>query len=34
MIGVGTETVGTDAGAAQSFDPAFPCHAYLMGNDK
>ena len=28
------ETVGTDAGAAHSFDPAFPCHAYLMGNGK
>ena len=34
MIGVGYETVGTDAGAAHSFDPAFPCHSYLMGNDK
>ena len=34
MIGVGVETVGTDAGAAHSFDPAFPCHSYLMGNDK
>ena len=34
MIGLGTETVGTDAGAAHSFDPAFPCHAFLMGNDK
>ena len=34
MIGVGVETVGTDAGAAHSFDPAFPCHSFLMGNDK
>jgi len=34
VIGLGTETVGTDAGAAHSFDPAFPCHSYLMGNDK
>ena len=34
VIGVGTETVGTDAGAAHSFDPAFPCHSYLMGNGK
>ena len=34
VIGVGTETVGTDAGAAHSFDPAFPCHAFLMGNNK
>ncbi|OPG04445.1 cyclase [Streptomyces sp. GKU 895] len=34
VIGLGTETVGTDAGAAHSFDPVFPCHSYLMGNDK
>ena len=34
IIGVGVETVGTDAGAAHSFDPAFPCHSYLMGNGK
>jgi len=34
VIGVGVETVGTDAGAAHSFDPAFPCHAMLLGNDK
>lgn len=34
VLGVGTETVGTDAGAAHSFDPAFPCHSYLMGNGK
>lgn len=34
VIGLGTETVGTDAGGAHSFDPAFPCHSYLMGNDK
>ena len=26
-IGVGVETVGTDAGAAHSFDPPFPCHS-------
>ena len=32
--GVGVETVGTDAGAAHSFDPPFPCHSYLLGNDK
>jgi len=32
--GVGVETVGTDAGAAHSFDPAFPCHAYLLGAGK
>jgi kynurenine formamidase len=32
--GVGVETVGTDAGAAHSFDPPFPCHAFLLGHDK
>ncbi|MGE5829835.1 MAG: cyclase family protein [Micromonosporaceae bacterium] len=32
--GVGVETVGTDAGAAHSFTPPFPCHSYLLGNDK
>ncbi len=31
IIGVGEETVGTDAGAAHSFDPAFPCHQFLLG---
>jgi kynurenine formamidase len=34
VIGVGVETVGTDAGAAHSFDPPFPCHSFLLGNDK
>ncbi|NYJ08371.1 cyclase family protein [Petropleomorpha daqingensis] len=34
IIGVGVETVGTDAGAAHSFDPPFPCHAALMGSGK
>ncbi|WP_338702634.1 cyclase family protein [Streptomyces sp. Q6] len=34
VIGLGVETVGTDAGAAHSFDPAFPCHSYLMGSGK
>jgi kynurenine formamidase len=34
VIGVGVETVGTDAGAAHSFDPPFPCHSMLLGNDK
>jgi kynurenine formamidase len=32
--GVGVETVGTDAGAAHSFDPPFPCHSFLLGRDK
>ena len=31
VIGVGVETVGTDAGAAHSFDPPFPCHSYVLG---
>lgn len=34
VVGVGVETVGTDAGAAHSFDPPFPCHASLMGSGK
>jgi kynurenine formamidase len=34
LIGVGVETVGTDAGAAHSFDPAFPCHTFLLGAGK
>jgi kynurenine formamidase len=32
--GLGVETVGTDAGGAHSFDPAFPCHSYLLGAGK
>jgi kynurenine formamidase len=34
VLGMGVETVGTDAGAAFGFDPPFPCHSYLMGSDK
>jgi kynurenine formamidase len=34
IIGVGVETVGTDAGAAHSFDPPFPCHSALLGAGK
>jgi kynurenine formamidase len=34
IIGLGVETVGTDAGGAHSFDPPFPCHAFLLGADK
>lgn len=34
IIGLGVETVGTDAGAAHSFAPAFPCHQFLLGNGK
>jgi kynurenine formamidase len=32
--GVGVETVGTDAGAAHSFDPPFPCHSFILGANK
>jgi kynurenine formamidase len=34
ILGFGVETVGTDAGAAHSFDPPFPCHAALMGTGR
>ncbi|MBN9100672.1 MULTISPECIES: cyclase family protein [unclassified Pseudonocardia] len=34
ISGFGTETVGTDAGAAHSFDPPFACHNFLMGANK
>jgi kynurenine formamidase len=34
VVGVGVETVGTDAGLAPTFDPMFPCHSFLMGNGK
>jgi kynurenine formamidase len=34
VAGFGTETVGTDAGAAHSFDPPFPCHSALLGAGK
>ncbi|NUT38534.1 MAG: cyclase family protein [Thermoactinospora sp.] len=34
ILGLGVETVGTDAGAAHSFDPPFPCHSFFLGNDK
>jgi len=34
VIGVGVETVGTDAGAAHSFEPPFPCHSFLLGAGK
>src|SRR6266568_1126611 len=30
----GVETVGTDAGTAHSFEPAFPCHSFLLGAGK
>jgi kynurenine formamidase len=34
VVGIGVETVGTDAGAAHSFDPPFPCHSYMLGANK
>jgi len=34
IVGFGVETVGTDAGAAHSFEPAFPCHNFLLGAGK
>lgn len=34
VLGFGTETVGTDAGAAGGFDPAFPCHTLMHGAGK
>jgi kynurenine formamidase len=34
VLGVGVETVGTDAGQAGSYDPPFPNHATMHGNGK
>ena len=34
IVGIGVETVGTDAGRAHSFDPPFPCHSYMLGAGK
>jgi kynurenine formamidase len=34
ILGFGVETVGIDAGAAHSFDPPFPVHAFLLGAGK
>lgn len=34
IIGIGVETVGTDAGAAHGFGPPFPCHSFLLGAGK
>jgi len=34
VLGVGVETVGTDAGQAHSFDPMFPCHTLMHGSNK
>lgn len=34
VLGVGAETVGTDAGQAGGFDPPFPTHALMQGAGK
>jgi kynurenine formamidase len=34
VLGVGVETVGTDAGQAPTFDPMFPCHTLMHGSNK
>lgn len=34
VLGVGVETVGTDAGQAGGFDPPFPNHTTMHGNGK
>lgn len=34
VLGVGVETVGTDAGQAGGFDPPFPCHTIMHGAGK
>jgi kynurenine formamidase len=34
ILGLGVETVGTDAGRAHSFEPPFPCHTFFLGNGK
>ena len=34
ILGVGVETVGTDAGIAGTFDPAFPNHNIMHGSGK
>jgi kynurenine formamidase len=34
ILGVGVETVGTDAGQAGTFDPMYPCHTLMHGSNK
>ncbi len=34
ILGVGVETVGTDAGQAGTFDPPFPNHTFMHGNGR
>jgi kynurenine formamidase len=34
IVGIGVETVGTDAGGAAAFDPPFPVHSHVLGAGK
>ena len=34
ILGLGVETVGIDAGGAFGMEVPFPCHNYLLGNNK
>jgi kynurenine formamidase len=34
IVGIGVETVGTDAGSAGGFEPPFPVHGYFLGAGK
>ncbi len=34
ILGMGVETVGTDAGQAFGFSTPFPCHGMFLGNNK
>ncbi len=34
ILGVGVETVGTDAGQAATFEPMFPCHTLMHGANR
>jgi kynurenine formamidase len=34
IVGIGVETVGTDAGSAGGFDPPFPVHGFFLGAGK
>jgi kynurenine formamidase len=34
ILGVGVETVGTDAGQAATFNPMFPCHTIMHGANR
>ena len=34
ILGVGVETVGTDAGQAPTFEPMFPCHTIMHGSNR